>query len=219
MVMVVVVVEATVNSHHHWMRIRLKETATVMMTTIWCALKPLPTPQEATVIKHVLTGWVKRPVVPLTRIPRLARYLHEAVIQAEVMSDAVLPGGETLAVVQELLDDELADFAQRQSFVRRLNDRHRDERDIAVRRLHQVALLLTSCRLLPGGAVVVAVCRRAIELLVASDVTLVVRVHIGRYINFLIVVVVVIVLKVAFDVNERVVVVVDVVVAAVRTPR
>ena len=99
-------------------------------------LVALPTAQEAPVVKHILRERVQRPVVALSGVARLARDLDEAVVQREVVSDAVLPGGELVAVVGEAVLDEVADAAQRQPLVRRLEDRHGDQGDVGVGRLH-----------------------------------------------------------------------------------
>lgn len=107
-------------------------------------LEALSAAKEAAVVKHVLRGRVQRPVVALARIPRLPRDLDEAIVEGEVVSDGVLPGGELFSVVGELVADEVADAAQRQLLLRALQDGHGDEGDVGVRRLHRPA------RSLPG---------------------------------------------------------------------
>ena len=56
------------------------------------------------------------------------------------MPDAVLPALLVLAVEREALHDELVDAVERDAFVRLAHDRHGDEGDVAVRRLHHVLL-------------------------------------------------------------------------------
>ena len=51
------------------------------------------------------------------------------------MPDGVLPGGKFFAIVREPVSDEIADAAQCQPLVRRLQDGHRDECDVRVGRL------------------------------------------------------------------------------------
>lgn len=75
------------------------------------AFKALAAPQEAAVVEHVLRGRIEGPVVALTGVARLAGDLDEAVIEGEVVSDAVLPGGEALTVVGEARHDEITDAA------------------------------------------------------------------------------------------------------------
>ena len=69
------------------------------------------------------------------------------------MSDAVLPRRELLPIVSEPVHDELADSAQRQSFLRRLEDRHGDEGDVRVGRLHGATLLPRRAAFVRLGAV------------------------------------------------------------------
>ena len=117
------------------------------------ALEPLATSQKAAIVKHVLTGRVERPVIPLPRVARLARDLQETVVEAEVVSYAVLPCRELLPVVAEPVHDELADSAQRQSFLRRLQDGHGDEGDVGVGRLHRATFLPRRAAFVRLGAV------------------------------------------------------------------
>jgi hypothetical protein len=97
------------------------------------ALEALPAPEEAAVVEHVLGGGVQAPIVALARVARLARDLDEAVVERQVVADAVLPGGELTAVIGEAAADEGADTAERQALVRALQDGHGDERDVGVR--------------------------------------------------------------------------------------
>ena len=60
------------------------------------------------------------PEVPFARRYILAGHLDEAVIEAQVFLDAVLPGGPPLAVVGELLNDVLADLTKSEHLVGRL---------------------------------------------------------------------------------------------------
>ena len=102
---------------------------------------PFSPPEEASVVEHVLGEGVQGPVVALAGIPGLPRYFDEAVVEREVVPDAVLPRGELLLVIGEAVPDEVADAAQRQPLVRRLKNGHRDEGDVRVRRLHDAAVL------------------------------------------------------------------------------
>ena len=119
-------------------------------------LVALPPSQEAAVVEHVLAGRVESPVVALAGVARLPRDLDEAVVEGEVVADAVLPGWELLPEVREAVHDEVADSRQRQPLPGRLQDGHGDEGDVGVWRLHQVRLLLAGI-LVDGVARVVVV--------------------------------------------------------------
>ncbi len=101
-------------------------------------LEALASAQEGAVVEHVLAVGVQRPVVAFARVAGLAGHLDKAVVEREVVPYAVLPGGEALLVVGELVHDEVADAAQRQSLLARLQNGHGDQGDVAVGWLDQV---------------------------------------------------------------------------------
>ena len=72
-------------------------------------LVSLSASEEGSIVEHVLRQGVERPEVALARVARFTRDLYEAVVEAEVVTDAVLPGGELLLVVRESVLDEVAD--------------------------------------------------------------------------------------------------------------
>lgn len=92
-------------------------------------------------LEHFAGGRVQGPVTSLSdcmtfaivRTRPVSRYLHEAIIQAKVVSYAVLPTLPVLPVVGEPVHDELVDAGKRQPSLRRRVDRHRDQSDIGVR--------------------------------------------------------------------------------------
>ena len=98
-------------------------------------LVSLPPPQEGAIVKHVLSLRVQGPEVPLAWVARLSGYLDEAVIETQIMADAVLPGGEPVLVVGESVLDELTDAIEGESALRGLDYGHGDERDVGVGRL------------------------------------------------------------------------------------
>lgn len=100
------------------------------------SLVPFAAPQEGSVVEHVDGARVERPVVALARVARLPWHLDEAIVEAEVVSDGVLPGGELGLVVREPGHDEVTDLTQSHSLLVRLQDGHGDEGDVRVRRLH-----------------------------------------------------------------------------------
>lgn len=75
------------------------------------------------------------PVVALSLAAALARDLHEALVQAEIVPDRVLPALLVLLKVRELGRDELIDLAERGPFRGRVLNGHRDQRHVAVWRL------------------------------------------------------------------------------------
>lgn len=93
-------------------------------------LVSLPTSQETTVVEHVFRQRVQRPVIAFSRVPGLARDLNEAVVEREIVPDGVLPGGELVVVIGKAGHDKLADAAQCQLLLRRLQDCHGDQRDV-----------------------------------------------------------------------------------------
>lgn len=100
-------------------------------------LETLPPAQETPVLEHVRRVGIQRPVVALPRVSGLSGHLDETVVERQVVADGVLPRGELLPVVDEPLADEVADLAERESFLRALQDGHGDQSDVRVRGLHR----------------------------------------------------------------------------------
>ena len=92
----------------------------------------VPPSQETPVFEHLRARRVKFPEVSFPRGAVFARDLYEAVVEAEVVPDGVLPRGPALAVVGELLDDVIADLPQREHLVGRLGDGHCDQGNVRV---------------------------------------------------------------------------------------
>lgn len=109
------------------------------------ALEALPAPKEAAVVEHVLGGGVQAPVVALAGVSWLAGDLDEAVIEGEVVADAILPGGELAAVIREAATDEGTDAAEREALVRALQNGHGDERDVRVGGLRRLRGVSRGC--------------------------------------------------------------------------
>ena len=116
-----------------------------------CALEPLPPPQEAPVVEHVLGGRVQGPVVAFTRSAGLPRDLHEAVVEGEIVADGVLPLLGVLPVERKALHDELVNAPQGELPLGRVGDGHGDEGDVAVGRLPPLDGPLPAAA--PGGQV------------------------------------------------------------------
>ena len=89
-------------------------------------LEAFPASQKAAVVKHIGRLWIQGPVVPLPGVPWLPGYLHKTVVQGQVVSDGVLPGGELFPVVRESAADEIADLAEREALLGALQDGHGD---------------------------------------------------------------------------------------------
>ena len=70
-------------------------------------LEPLPPPQQGAVLEHGDRLGVKSPVGSLAGSVRSPGDLDEAVVEAEVVSQRVLPALGVLSVVGEVVHDEL----------------------------------------------------------------------------------------------------------------
>lgn len=99
--------------------------------------------------EDVVTAGVQHPVVPLPWVVVVPRHLNEALIEAEVVSDGVLPALLVLPVVREVFHDELVDAVQGEPFLRALPNRHHDQCVVTKRRFFVLAALLLS--VLPSG--------------------------------------------------------------------
>ena len=130
--------------------------------------KSVATSKKATVLEHLAAGWMQLPEVSLARRAVLSGNLDEAVVEAEVVSDGVLPRRPSLAVVGELLDNVVTDFSQRQHLIGRLRYCHGDECDVRVGRFDIVlvadlrsgrSLLAISVHLLAVRGFAIALCR------------------------------------------------------------
>uniref|UniRef100_A0A182ILT3 Uncharacterized protein n=1 Tax=Anopheles atroparvus TaxID=41427 RepID=A0A182ILT3_ANOAO len=105
-------------------------------------LEAAPAAQERPVVEHVVRVRIERPVAALARLLVVPGHLHEALVEAEVVPDRVLPALLVVPVVREPVHDVLVDAVQRDLLVRRVLDRHRDQRDVRVRRLHHLLVLV-----------------------------------------------------------------------------
>ena len=103
-------------------------------------LEALPPPQEAAVLEHVVGVGVEGPVAALAGLLVIPGDLDEALVEAEVVPDGVLPALLVVPVVGEPVHDELVDAVERGLLVGRVLDGHGDERDVRVGRLHHVLL-------------------------------------------------------------------------------
>ncbi len=77
--------------------------------------------------EHVVRGGVDHPVVSLAGVVVVSRHLDEALVEAEVVPDRVLPALLVGAVVRKVLEDELVDAVERETLLRALADGHHDE--------------------------------------------------------------------------------------------
>ena len=64
-------------------------------------LEASPPAQIATVVKHVVAVWIQHPVAALAGLLVVTRYLDEALVQRQIMSDRVLPALLVLAIVRK----------------------------------------------------------------------------------------------------------------------
>ena len=91
---------------------------------------------------HVVAGGVQHPVVALTRVVVVAGHLDEALVEAEVVSDGVLPALLVALVVREVLHDEFVDLAESHALLGAAADGHHDEGVVAVGRFLRPLVLL-----------------------------------------------------------------------------
>lgn len=98
-------------------------------------LEALLATQVTPVLEHVARVRVQRPERAFAGLVGRARHLDEAVVEAETVSNAVLPSLLVLSIVWKQVHDELIDLGQGQHFRRRILNGHRDQRNVTVRRL------------------------------------------------------------------------------------
>lgn len=103
-----------------------------------------PPPPVVPLVEHVLESGVQRPIVALP-VPRaIPGHFDEALVEGQVVPDAVLPALLVILIVGELGDDVVVYPAERLSLVAAVLDGHGDESHVGVRRLPlPAALLLT----------------------------------------------------------------------------
>ena len=106
-------------------------------------------PAKDAVGERVLAVGIDHPVVVLAPWARLvAQHLDEALVQRQIMAYRIAPAAVGAAEELESLHKVVVDLRQRQTLVRRVADRHRDEGDVGERRLRSalVARRRLSCR-------------------------------------------------------------------------
>lgn len=106
--------------------------------------EPITPPKETAVFEHFSTRRVKLPEVAFTGGTVFSWHFDEAVIEAEVVSDRVLPCWPSLSVVSKLAYNEVTDLTKCQHLVRRLGYGHGYQRYVGIRRLHVVLPALSS---------------------------------------------------------------------------
>lgn len=92
--------------------------------------------------EHVLRRCVQHPVVALAGVVVVSRHFHKALVQAEVVSDGVLPALPVLPVVRKVGHDVLVDTVEREPLLGAVADGHHDEGVVAVRGLLMFLILL-----------------------------------------------------------------------------
>ena len=97
--------------------------------------EPLATSEERAILEHVHCRRVEGPVGPLARPVRPPRDLDEAVVEGEVVSQRILPTLRVLAVVREVVRDELVDLGQGAHLLRVAEDGHCCQGNVRVRGL------------------------------------------------------------------------------------
>lgn len=100
-------------------------------------LEALPPTQKTPIFEHIGGVGIQRPVVPLPWVSGLSRHLYKTIIQRQIVSDRVLPGGELLPVINEAVADKVTDLAEGESLLWTLQYGHRYQCDVRIRRLHR----------------------------------------------------------------------------------
>lgn len=95
-------------------------------------LEALAAAQQATVLEHVEGLRVQRPVGSLSGTVRTAWNFNEAIVEAQVVPQRVLPALGVVPVVREPIRDVLVDIVETQHLLRRAPDRHRSQRNVRV---------------------------------------------------------------------------------------
>lgn len=80
----------------------------------------------------VIGRQVDGPVVSLSGVIVVTRYFDEAFVEAEVVSNGILPSVSIGAIIGEALDDVFVDFVQRQPSPWTASYRHHDQGVVAV---------------------------------------------------------------------------------------
>ena len=94
--------------------------------------EPLPSPEQGTVLEHGDGLGVKGPICALPGAVMTPRDLDEAVVEAKVVSERILPSLRVLPVVGEVVHDELVYVGERKHLLRRPHQSHGGERDVGV---------------------------------------------------------------------------------------
>lgn len=94
-------------------------------------------------LKHLAGGRVQSPITALSnratilvvRADLVPRHFHEAIVEAEIVPNAVLPALTVLPIVWESVHDEAVDAGKRQPSLRCRIYGHRYQGDVRIRRL------------------------------------------------------------------------------------
>ena len=92
----------------------------------------VPATKEATVFEHLRAGRMELPEVAFAGRAVFPRHFDEAVVEAEIVSDRVLPRRPSFAVVGKLLDDVITYVPQCQHLVGGLRYCHGNECNVGV---------------------------------------------------------------------------------------
>ena len=90
----------------------------------------------------VIGGRVQHPIVALAGVVVVSGDLDEAFVEAEIVTDRVLPALFIILVIRKMFDDEIVDSAQSQPAFRLFRDGHHYEGVVTVRRLFRIFVLL-----------------------------------------------------------------------------
>lgn len=83
--------------------------------------------------ENIIAARVQHPVVPLSRVVVMPGHLNEALIEAQVVADGVLPALLVFPVIREVFHNELIDAVQREPLLGALPDGHHNQSIVAKR--------------------------------------------------------------------------------------
>lgn len=103
----------------------------------WWSVGSLDAPPAPVIafFEHVVESRIQRPEVPFFLPAVLPGNLHETLVEAQIVPDAVLPSLFVLFVVWKLGYNEAVDVIQRQLLILAFSDGHCNESHVRIRRL------------------------------------------------------------------------------------
>ena len=95
------------------------------------------------ILEHLLAFRIQRPIVAFARLSFLSRHFNKAIVQAQVVSDRVLPALAILVIVRKSLHDELINSVQSNSVIGRVFNSHGNQSYVGVGRFLGLAQMMS----------------------------------------------------------------------------